>query len=327
MSFPAFLLSWLVFLAAALVLFSVFLGRRVERALPPRGSWLEVDGQRVHYRVLGEGPPIVLVHGLGGQMRNFDYLPLQDLAGSFQLVLIDRPGSGHSPRNDDTRAGIAAQARMVAGFIRAMGFTQPPLLVGHSLGGAIALGVAQQAPDTVAGLALIAPLTHAVGEPPEAFRALAIRRPWVRRLFAYTLALPLAIAGSRKVLDFIFAPEPAPRDFPVRGGGLLGLRPQAFYATSTDLCAVEHDLPAQQQRYGELRLPLHVLYGDGDRVLDWKVHGQALADKVAHARLEVVPGAGHMLPVSQPAATADFLRRAAVSVLCNSGAIDTRTAR
>src|SRR5690606_21313416 len=83
MSFPVFLLSWLIFLAAVLVLFSVFLARRVERALPPRGSWLEVDGQRVHYRVLGEGPPIVLVHGLGGQMRNFDYLPLQELAGKF----------------------------------------------------------------------------------------------------------------------------------------------------------------------------------------------------------------------------------------------------
>jgi pimeloyl-ACP methyl ester carboxylesterase len=313
MSFPVFLLAWLSFLAAALVLFSVFLGRKVERALPPQGQWLEVEGQRVHYRELGAGPAIVLVHGLGGQLRNFDYLPLQELARSFRLVLVDRPGSGHSPRRDDAQAQLPAQARLLAGFIRALHLPQPPLLVGHSLGGAVALGVALQEPASLAGLALLAPLTHTVPEPPAPFRPLVIPRPWLRRLYAYTLAIPLSIANSRKVLAFIFAPEPAPRDFPMRGGGLLGLRPKAFHATSTDLCALGQHLPAQQKRYGELRLPLHVLYGDGDLVLDWKLHGQGLADQVPQARLELIAGAGHMLPVTQPAATADFLRRAAAA--------------
>lgn len=327
MSFPAFLLSWLLFLAAALALFSIFLGRRVEAALPARGKWLEVGDHRLHYRELGAGPPIVLVHGLGGQMRNFDYLPLQELATRFRLVLIDRPGCGHSPRGDDAHAGIEAQARIVAGFIRAMRFGQAPLLAGHSLGGAIALGVAVHEPEVLAGLALIAPLTHAVAEVPQPLRPLAIRNPWLRRLFAYTLAVPLSIVNGRKAMEFVFAPEPVPRDFPLRGGGLLGLRPKVFYASSTELCAVEHELPAQQERYRELRLPVHVLCGDGDRVLDGQVQGQALADRLPQAKLEVVAGAGHMLPVTQPRRTADFLQRAAVSVLCNSAAIATNTAR
>lgn len=315
MSFPVFLLSWLLFLAAALVLFSVFLGRKAERVLPPQGKWLDVDGERVHYRELGAGPAIVLVHGLGGNMRNFDYLPLQELARAHRLVLIDRPGSGHSPRRDDARAALSAQANVVAGLVRALQLPQPPLLVGHSLGGAIALAVALDHPGAVAGLALLAPLTHAVDKPPEALERAAIRSRWRRRLFAYTLAMPAAIAGSRKVLAFVFAPEPPPRDFALRGGGLLGLRPKAFQATSTDLVAIEHALPLQVPRYGELRLPVHVLYGDGDRMLDWRVHGQGLADKVPHAVLEVLPGAGHMLPVTQPAATTAFLRRAAAAAL------------
>ena len=86
--------------------------------------------------------------------------------------------------------------------------------------------------------------------------------------------------------------------------------------TSTDFCALEHQLAPQAARYGELRLPVHVLYGDGDCLLDWQAHGQALADKVPQARLQVVAGAGHMLPITQPALTAEFLRRAAGDAFC-----------
>ncbi|RYY53140.1 MAG: alpha/beta fold hydrolase, partial [Comamonadaceae bacterium] len=264
MSFPAFLLAWLVFMAGVLVLFAVFLGRRVDATLRPQGQWIDVGSERIHYRERGEGPPIVLVHGLGGTLRNFDYLPLKELAASHRLVLVDRPGSGHSPRSDDAMATLGEQARILAGFIRAMDFTEPPLLAGHSLGGAVALALALREPGAVAGLALIAPLTHEVAEPPPAFKALMVRQPRLRRFIAYTLAMPSAIARGKQALAFIFAPETPPRDFPLRGGGLLALRPMAFYGTSTDLCALEHQLAPQQARYGELRLPVHVLYGDAD---------------------------------------------------------------
>ncbi|HEY8358324.1 MAG TPA: alpha/beta fold hydrolase [Ramlibacter sp.] len=313
MTFIPFLFAWLVFTLAALLLFAIFLGRKVDSAVRAQGQWVEVEGERIHYRELGAGPTLVLVHGLGGNMRNFDYLPLQELALDYRLVLVDRPGSGHSPRSDDARAGIAAQARQMAGFIRAMRFERPPLLVGHSLGGAVSLGLALQDAKLVAGLALIAPLTHFVREVPEVLKPLAIRNPSLRRFVAYTFAMPGTIARSRRTLAQVFGPEAPPRDFATRGGGLLGLRPRAFEASSADLCAVEHELPAQQERYGELRLPVHVLYGDADQLLDWRVHGQGLAAKVPQARLQVVPGAGHMLPVTQPRATADFLRAAAAA--------------
>jgi pimeloyl-ACP methyl ester carboxylesterase len=314
------LLLILLFAAAILALLTRLVAGRIARALPPTGEWMEVDGERIHYRSLGQGPAIVLVHGLGGQMKNFEYLPLQELAGRYRLVLVDRPGSGHSARSDDAKAGIAAQARLVAGFIRALRLPQPPLLVGHSLGGAIALSVALQEPQALAGLALIAPLTHFSPEVPAPFRALGIRRPWLRRLYANVLAAPLAILNSRATLALVFGPDRMPPDFPLRGGSLLGLRPAAFYGASTDLCAIEQDLPAQQERYGTLRLPVRVLYGAEDRVLDWQVQGQGLKQKVPQAELQVIPG-GHMLPVTQTAATAAWLEaaaRAAHGDLCNS---------
>lgn len=306
-------LGWLLFVLATLALYSHFLARRVEATLPPQGQFLDVDGQRLHYRELGAGPPIVLVHGLGGVMRNFDYLPLKELAQRHRLVLVDRPGSGYSRRSDDGRAGLEAQARAMAGFIRKLGFAQPPLLVGHSLGGAVALGVALHDPDCIAGLALVAPLTHFVAEVPEPLRGLVVRQPWLRRLLSHTIAVPAAVAMSRRAIAAIFAPEPPPRDFPLRGGGLMNMRPRAFYANATDLCALEHELPRQQARYGELKLPVAILYGDGDALLDWKVQGQGVKDQAPQAVLEVVPG-GHMLPVTQPALVAAWLERTAAAL-------------
>ena len=310
MHFLATLLMIVLVALAAFALFTWFVARRLDAAFPAPGRWIEVAGERLHYRDLGQGPAIVLLHGLAGESRNFDYLPLQELARRWRIVLLDRAGSGHSPRRDDSQAGIAAQARIVAAFIRALRFEQPPLLVGHSLGGAIALSVALQEPDCIGGLGLIAPLTHPTGALPGPFRALAIRTGWARRLFAHTLAAPLAILNTRAVLAALFGPDPAPSDFGVRGGGLRSLRPEAFRAASVDMAAIADDLQPQQRRYGELKLPLRILYGEGDRILDWRAQGEALRAKVPQAQLRVIPG-GHMIPVTPAGETAAWLEECA----------------
>jgi pimeloyl-ACP methyl ester carboxylesterase len=112
------------------------------------------------------------------------------------------------------------------------------------------------------------------------------------------------------VLAQVFGPEPVPADFATKGGGLLSLRPSQFLSASSDLQALPESMPALEARYGSLKTPLCVLYGRSDRILDWKANGQALVDKVPGATLKLVDG-GHMLPITQPDATAGFIREAA----------------
>jgi len=299
----------LMLIPAGLVAFTALTARRVEKALPPRGKFLELDGARIHYLDKGSGPAILLVHGLGGQMGNFAYGVVERLMNEFRVVVIDRPGSGYSTRTSDDSAHLVAQAAYVAEFIRKLGLDRP-LLAGHSLGGAIALRVALDHPETISGLALVAPLTHVPPHVPEPFRPLDIDSKLVRRLLAWTVATPMGILRGARVLKQIFHPDPVPADFPIRGGGILGLRPRSFYNVSADLVAADADLDSMVERYPTIRVPVSILYGTSDNILDYRFHGEAMQSKIPQLQLKLVPG-GHMLPVSAPSVTASFLRDAA----------------
>lgn len=245
-----------------------------------------------------------MIHGLGGQSANFTYALAEKLATAHRVVMIDRPGSGHSPRRPGSSAGIRAQADLMAKVIGQLGFDRP-LVVGHSLGGAIAL-------------ALVAPLTHPQDQVPGPFRGLTVTSETARTLIGWTLAAPMSIARRVETMDALFGPDPAPADFATRGGGLLSLRPRAFRAASQDLVTASGDMAGMVERYSGLTLPVSVLYGIGDRILAAEVHGRRLADKVPGARLTLIEG-GHMLPISATEATADFILKAAADLSAATG--------
>jgi len=303
--------------AGALAAFTGWVARRARAVVPPLGSFLELDGSRIHHIDAGpaaqappDNPAVLMIHGLGGTMRSFTYALCEDLEPQFRVVALDRPGSGYSTRPDD-RASVAHQAGQIARFIASKNLHRP-LVVGHSFGGTIALELALDYPECVGGLALIAPLTHPQATIPEPFRSVAIHSPTLRWLVAWTLATPVGIIERKKMLDVIFGPDVVPDDFATRGGGMLGLRPCSFYSMSTDLMAVGDELTKLAGRYERLTLPVGILFGSADRILDARMHGVAMADKVKGLHLDVIEGGGHMAPITAPARTAAFIRHMAV---------------
>jgi len=298
-------------IVAGLVWFAANTARKVEAAVPPCGQFIEIDGQRMHYvDTKGTGPAIVLIHGLGGTLRNYTYALVDKLSGEFRVIAVDRPGSGYSTRPDEAPARLGAQADTLAKFMRALGLKQP-LLVGHSLGGALSLAIALDHPDCAGALALIAPLTHAQDNVPEPFQGLVVTSPVLRKIIARTLAIPMSIRRAPELLKIVFGPDAVPADYPTRGGGLLGLRPKSFYNTSSDLVAVNEDLPGLMSRYGGLTIPLGMIYAKGDRILDCRQQGEAMKQKCPALDLVLLNEHGHMLPVTAPDSTADLIHRVA----------------
>jgi pimeloyl-ACP methyl ester carboxylesterase len=267
----------ILLITLGLVLFTAWTGRQVEKKVPPRGHFIDLDGVRLHYLDEGTGPELLFIHGLAGQMRNFTHSLLGRLKGDFRVIILDRPGSGYSMPPNEALAPLTTQARIISRFCQVLGLERP-LVVGHSLGGAIALALALNHPEQVAGLALIAPVTHQPGRVPPPFDALAIQSPLLR-VVAWTLATPLSIANSERALTTLFGPQPIAPDFATKGGGLLNLRPAAFIGASSDLMAAEHEL--------------------------------AFVVKVPGAELELIEGGGHMILISSADQTAAFISRIA----------------
>ena len=312
------MIAWIVGIAialvgvilAGLVLFTAWTARRVEKALPPRGQFIDVDGTRIHYLDKGGGPTLLLVHGLAGQMHNFTHSLLGKLMRDFRVVILDRPGSGYSTRPAEESATISAQARLIGRFCELLGLERP-LIVGHSLGGAIALALALNHPERVAGLALLAPVTHEPERVPPPFDGMEIASPLLRRLIAWTLATPLSMANRERALTTLFGPQPVVDDFAIRGGALLNLRPKSFVGASADLMAARSELAAMPARYKDLTMPIGILYGTDDRILDPALHGKGLAAKVTGADLELIEGGGHMILITSADQAAAFIARMA----------------
>lgn len=312
MTFLIVLMIAIAAIGAGLCVFTFRTARKIEAALPPSGKFVDLPGARLHYVERGEGPAILLVHGLAGQLRHFTYGVMDQLAADFRVVAVDRPGSGYSVRPADAAVGLYAQADVLAALIDKLELGRP-LVVGHSLGGALALALAQRHPGRVAGLALVAPLTHTPQGVSPAFKGLAMTQPWLRKLVAWTLAAPLSIARREEIMGLVFGPDAVPRDYATRGGGLLALRPSHVIAASTDLVAIPENLPEMMQRYAAMRLPVSVLFGRGDRIINPVAQGESLAAIIPGTQLTLVDG-GHMLPITAPERTAQFIREAAARV-------------
>ncbi|WP_421913290.1 alpha/beta fold hydrolase [Mesorhizobium sp.] len=304
----------LAILAVAMIGYMVLSTRRIaaeaEKQVPPVGKFVEIDGNRIHYVDTGEGVPIVFLHGLGAQLHHFLHPLFGRFGSGYRLIALDRPGSGYSVRTTGASGRLPEQAEVVRRFIEELGL-EKPLVVGHSLGGAIALTLAVEHPQTISGIALLAPLTHMERRIRGLFKAIYIRSRLLRTVAANTVAIPMSLKYAGPTLDLVFSPQQPPADYGTKGGGWLGLRPSHFFATSTDLVAIEHDLGRIQQRYDEIAMPAGILFGTSDRVLGVGVHGRPMIEKIKGLEFESVAGVGHMPQFIEPERIVAFIKRVA----------------
>lgn len=304
------MLMWIVLGALVLVTIATqVIGASAAKKSPRRGKMTKVNGGKIHWVEHGTGQPIVMIHGLGGNLNHFTAALVPELSDEFRVIALDRPGCGWSERDSAEQATLPEQARMIAEFIEAEKLGKP-LVVGHSLGGAIAETLALNHPDQVGALALICPATNEVDVLPEAFKGIDVPYPWFIPVIGHTLAGALSPLQEAKVFAEVFKPEPVTPDFMLRGGGILGRRPESFIAAAQDLAQSRASVEGITGREDELNLPIGVLFGAADNILDPTYHGKEFCEKTG-AEYAELPDRGHMIPLTAPQDCAVFIRKLA----------------
>jgi pimeloyl-ACP methyl ester carboxylesterase len=273
---------------------------RIEAAHPPAGRFVEVEGGRLHVLELGRTDgaaepfwPVLLVHGASGNLGDLRLALGDRLAQSRRVVLVDRPGHGWSDRPGGARdASPARQAALIAQALERLG-VERFVLLGHSLGGAVATAFALAYPDRLAGLVLLTPVTHPWRGGLSWYNAL-LTTPVAGFVFAHALALPAGELLLESGAQEVFAPQAMPPDYLRRAGISLLLRPAEFIANAQDVAILKAFVTAQAPRYGDIAVPTVVLTGDADDTVSPQLHARAIAAAVPDARLVVLPGIGHM---------------------------------
>ncbi|HET6475627.1 MAG TPA: alpha/beta hydrolase [Thermoleophilia bacterium] len=269
-----------------------------KRAAPaPPGDFITAGGARVHYVRSGDGPPVVYIHGAKGSVYDCLLSIGPTLAERYTVTAFDRPGSGFSRR--PTGGGMTPQAQASVLRAAAVGLgIERPVLIGHSLGAAVALAWAVAAPESIAAVVTLGGYVLPLGG-----------RPWVGALLrsptivAVTgglgrsrLGRPLVDAALRRA----FAPGPVPADYE-RIAPILALDRANLAGDGEDRRSAEAGLRALQPLYPSLAVPLVIVVGADDRMVPPST-SRRLHAIVPGSEFIELPGAGHLPQFTTPGA-------------------------
>ena len=269
-------------------------GRAAERAHPPIGSFMEVDGVTVHYMDKGEGPPVVFLHGNGALIEDLVLSGLMDrLAERHRVIAIDRPGYGYTARPRDRVWTAAAQARLMRRVVHRLG-VRKPVVIGHSWGAIVAMAWALAHETELAGVVLMSGYYY----PTPRRDVLVFMPPGIPVIgdaMRYTITPPLARLIAPKLIERIFAPRPVPRRFAGSFPLELALRPWQLRASSEEIGLMIPWAALHRKRYRDLRLPVTIITGDEDHIITATRQSARLHADIPHSDLRVLPGLGHMI--------------------------------
>lgn len=284
--------------AAALV--NRHLAKKAERDNPPAGRFLNVDGVRLHYVEHGSGEPLVLLHGNGSMIQDFESSGLISMASKkYRVIAFDRPGFGHSSRPRGRMWTPQAQADLIHEALGQMGIDRA-IVLGHSWGASVAASLGLRHPETVSGLVL------ASGYYFPSVRADVVMLsgpavPVVGDIMSYTLAPLISRAIWPLLMRKIFGPASIPEKF----SGFpkaMAVRPWQIRASAAETAYMIPNAVVEREEYRNLKMPVAIVAGQEDRLIPFDEQSARLHEEIAQSSLHRVAGAGHMVHQTAPAA-------------------------
>ena len=251
------------------------------------------NGIQIHYQQAGQGPDLVLIHGLTGDLTTWYLHAMPELARQFRVTAYDLRGHGYSEMTASgyTSAHMAADLH---GLLEALRIERAHL-VGHSFGGTIALHAAVLYPDRVASVLLVEPTIPAL----QRFVDLST---WpyfeaARTLFSERgLSIPEDKWSDLEYLVRETLRNPAPWGLR-RETARSGRRLQRLLDTTSAFKEAHEVAGLTMERMGEVRQPIAAIFGGASRFLQT---AHPLQEALPACRLVVIEGVAHLFVLTQP---------------------------
>lgn len=283
-------------LLAAAFGFTAWKSHQIARQFPQHGELADVEGYRINALHIPAPPnptlpPIVIIHGASGNLRDQETAFRKLLEGRAELLFIDRPGHGYSerggPENDfpDGQAAAISRVMDLKGIGRA-------IIVGHSFGGAIAASFAVFHPEKTAGLLFLAPATHPWPGGVDWYYKIAAA-PWLGWWFTRLVSLPAGLVLMDGATKSVFSPNRRRDRYVEEGAPALVLRPENFRNNAIDVANLHDYVTRISPRYKEITAPTVIITGDSDPIVLEEIHSQGLARDIAGSELVMIHGLGH----------------------------------
>jgi 3-oxoadipate enol-lactonase len=255
---------------------------------------LEINGFRMNYRLSGQGRPVLLIHGYPFNSRLWQP-QLDGLSDSARLIAPDLRGHGDSE-------AVACLYRMslladdCAALLDALEIREPVVVNGLSMGGYIAMAFARRYPGRLAGLVLTATRSAADSE--------------TGRTGRDQTAQQAREQGVDSIVETMLPKLFAPANFQLHPDLVEQVR---AIMSSTSLEGVLGDLMGMKTRpdstasLAQINVPALILHGEEDQIIP-QAEAIAMHSVLPAARLEIIPGAGHLLNLEQPEIYNQLLR-------------------
>ena len=278
------------------------LAQKAQRDNPPKGQFIEVDGVRLHYVERGAGRPLVLFHGNGSMIQDFESSGLIDLAAeNYRVIVFDRPGFGHSSRPRDVVWTPQAQANLFANALDRLN-VRKAIILGHSWGASVAMAMEITRPALVEALVLASGYYF----PTVRTDVLALSAPAIPGLgdiVSFTISPIVSRLMWPAMLRKMFGPRSVPQKF----AGFpkeMAVRPSQIRASAAETALMIPAAFSSAKTYDELTMPIIIIAGEDDRIIDIDEQSARLHDEVKQSKMHRIVSAGHMV---QQSATGDVM--------------------
>lgn len=254
---------------------------------------MDVGGVRLHYVERGAGEPVVLLHGNGSMIQDFESSGLIDLlAKDYRVIVFDRPGFGYSDRPRNVTWTPNAQAELIKGALARLDVSNA-IVLGHSWGASVAVALALKYPRLVRGLVLGSGYYYPTVRP-DVVAMSTPALPLIGDILSYTVS-PLI---SRAIWPLMMAKMFGPRSVPKKFRGFpkeMALRPSQIRASAAESALMIPDSFQFCNRYSELKMPVVIIAGEQDKLIDIETQSARLHSDIRQSMFNRVAGNGHMI--------------------------------